>query len=122
MSGDFDDTCLFCKIVAGQEPSKKVYETADFLVIENKFPIAPIHVLVLDKKHREKKKTISGTYSSLQLSYWDKMFEAIFGTIKHLGLDRTGYKLVNNGAVYNHFEHEHFHILGGSDKEPGGTT
>lgn len=122
MSEDFDDNCLFCQIVAGKEPSIKILETAEFLVIENKFPVAPVHLLVLDKKHREKKNTISGTYSSLQLSYWDKMFEAIFGTIKHLGLDRTGYKLVNNGAGYNHFEHEHFHILGGSDKEPGGTT
>jgi hypothetical protein len=47
---------------------------------------------------------------------------AAFQTIKHLGLNRTGYKLVNNGAGYNHFEHEHLHILGGSREEPAGRT
>ncbi|HAZ29369.1 TPA: histidine triad nucleotide-binding protein [candidate division WWE3 bacterium] len=118
----YDEKCLFCEIVAGTEPSEKVFETLEFLVIKNKYPVAPVHVLVLDKKHREKKETISGTYSKAAGRYWDGMFEAIFGTIAKLGLDKTGYKLVNNGAGYNHFEHEHFHILGGSKAEPGGAT
>jgi len=117
-----DENCLFCKIVAGKEPCKKVFETADFLVIENKYPKAPVHVLVIDKTHRKKSDTISGAFSKNSLKYWDKMFEAIFGTITKLGLDTSGYKLVNNGAGYNHFEHEHFHILGGSKEEPGGST
>ena len=90
-------------------------ETDGFLVIKNKFPIAPIHDLVLDKKHREKVETISGQHAG----YWDKMVEAAYKTIKYLDLDKTGYKLVNNGAGYNHFEHEHMHILGGSKEEPG---
>lgn len=117
-----DQNCLFCKIVAGNEPSDKILETAEFLVIKNKYPMAPVHILVLDKKHREKKDTISGAYSKSPDFYWDEMFKAIFGTIAKLGLDKTGYKLVNNGAGYNHFEHEHFHIMGGSKKEPGGST
>lgn len=112
--------CLFCDIIAKKELSKKVFETEDFLVIENKFPVAPIHVLVLDKKHREKEDTMSGVFKKEH--YWESMFNAIYATIKHLGLDKTGYKLVNNGAGYNHFEHEHFHILGGSKEEPGGAT
>ena len=93
-------------------------ETDGFLVINNKFPLAPIHVLVLDKKHQEKPETISGQYEG----YWDKMMAAVYKTIRHLGLDKTGYKLVNNGAGYNHFEHEHMHILGGSEEEPAGIT
>ena len=115
-----DTECLFCQIVNGTAPSKKVLETAEFLVIENKYPIAPVHVLVLDKQHREKSDTISG--ASKNENYWDKMFATIYETIRKLGLDKTGYKLVNNGAGYNHFEHEHFHILGGSKGEPGGRT
>ncbi|NIT04443.1 hypothetical protein GTO10_06110, partial [Candidatus Saccharibacteria bacterium] len=47
---------------------------------------------------------------------------AVWETIRHLGLDKSGYKLVNNGAGYNHFEHEHMHILGGTKAEPGGKT
>ncbi len=116
----YDENCLFCSIVKGDAPSKVVLDFDDFVVIENKFPIAPIHVLVLDKKHREKSDTISGALK--EQAYWDKMFEVIYKVILHLGLDKTGYKLVNNGAGYNHFEHEHFHILGGSEKEPGGST
>lgn len=116
-----DENCLFCRIVSGEEVSEKVFETKDFLVIKNKYPQAPIHVLVLDKSHREKKDTISGKYS-VDEKYWDKMFEAIFGTITKLGLNESGYKLVNNGAGYNHFEHEHFHILGGSIDEPCGKS
>lgn len=110
--------CLFCKIIKGTEPSKKVLETENFLVVENKFPVAPVHVLVLDKRHREKSETISGEHSG----FWDEMISACWETIKHFGLDKTGYKLINNGAGYNHFEHEHMHILGGSREEPGGKT
>lgn len=117
-----DKKCLFCKIVAGEEHSAKVLETDEFLVIKNKYPKAPVHVLVLDKQHREKHDTVSGKFSKAPAVYWDKMFEAIFATIAKLGLDKIGYKLVNNGAGYNHFEHEHFHILGGSEEEPGGST
>ncbi|MEX1061710.1 MAG: hypothetical protein WEC39_01195, partial [Patescibacteria group bacterium] len=62
--------------------------------------------------------TLSGKYPG----FWDKMMEAVWQTVKHFKLDKTGYKLVGNGAGYNHFEHEHLHILGGSEKEPGGMT
>jgi len=54
--------------------------------------------------------------------FWGKMMAAVFQVVKHLGLDKTGYKLVNNGAGYNHFEHEHVHVLGGSKEEPAGNT
>ena len=110
--------CLLCKIVKGSEPSNKVLETDGFLVIENKFPTAPVHVLVLDKQLREKKDTMSGQHPG----FWDEMMSTIWQAIKHLGLDKTGYKLINNGAGYNHFEHEHMHILGGAKGEPGGKT
>lgn len=112
--------CLFCKICSGEEESRRILETGDFIVIENKYPVAPVHVLVLDKHHREKRDTLAGVFADKK--YWDRMFDAIYVTIKHLGLDKTGYKLVNNGAGYNHFEHEHFHILGGSKEEPAGQT
>jgi len=114
----YDPDCLFCQIVKGEAPSEKILETDEFLVIKNKYPVAPVHVLVLDKQHRVKKDTISGKY----IGYWDKLFGTVFDTIRKLGLDKTGYKLVNNGAGYNHFEHEHIHILGGSKEEPAGRT
>lgn len=111
-------SCLFCDIVKGTAPATIVVEEGDFIVIKNKYPKAPIHVLVVDKHHREKAQTLAGNFPG----YWDQVFSVIFRAVGVLGLDKTGYKLVNNGAGYNHFSHEHFHILGGSDKEPGGET
>jgi histidine triad (HIT) family protein len=46
-----DEKCLFCQIVAGEEPSTKVWENEEFLCIQNKYPVSPIHVLVVPKAH-----------------------------------------------------------------------
>jgi histidine triad (HIT) family protein len=109
--------CLFCKIVKGEEPSKRVLETGNFVVIENKFPVAPVHLLALSKKHCEKKDTISGSHSG----FWDAAFAAAWEAIKKFGLENA-YKIVVNGGAYSHFPHEHLHILGGTREEPGGRT
>jgi len=121
-----DHNCLFCKIVAGEEASEKIWENDEFLCIKNKYPAAPIHVLVMPKAHIRKQEVISGLQNG---KFWGKMMSAVFSVVAQLGLDKTvpagrqaGYKLVNNGAGYNHFEHEHFHVLGGSKTEPGGKT
>ncbi|MEK7595785.1 MAG: HIT domain-containing protein [Patescibacteria group bacterium] len=115
-----DKNCLFCKIVEGLEPSKKVLEVDEFIVIKNKYPKAPIHVLVIDKKHREKEQSMKGDFAADL--YWDKLMSAAWQTLVKLGLDKTGYKIINNGAGYNHFEHQHLHIMGGSKTEPGGES
>jgi len=51
-----NDKCLFCQIVVGESPSKKVWEDKNFLAIENKYPQAPVHVLVMPKEHIVKRK------------------------------------------------------------------
>ena len=118
-----DKNCLFCKIEAGEEPSELVLETPDFMCIKNKYPVAPVHVLVIPKDHVAKKGWIQAENLGVTgEEFWGKMMAVVFLVVGKLGLDKTGYKLVNNGAGYNHFEHEHMHILGGSKTEPGGTT
>lgn len=132
-----DENCLFCKIVAGEEPSEKIWENEEFVCIKNKFPVAKVHVLVMPKAHIKKEWTaplrsdeLLGAKLAVSTGqFWGKMMEAVFAVVHQLNLDQTtprggqaGYKLVNNGAGYNHFEHEHFHILGGSKTEPGGQT
>ncbi len=101
--------CVLCKIVSGEENAEKVLETEKFVVVKDKYPRAPVHVLVIDKQHRTKKDTLAGKYTG----YWDRMLSACWKAVKKLGLDETGYKIVNNGAGYNHFEHEHTHVMGG---------
>jgi histidine triad (HIT) family protein len=46
-----EDNCIFCKIAAGTIPSQKVYEDADFYAFRDIHPAAPIHVLVIPRKH-----------------------------------------------------------------------
>jgi len=110
--------CLLCKIIACKEPGKKVWENEAFVAIENKYPKAPIHVLVMPKDHIEKSDTMYGATPA----FWNDFMAAIAAVIAHYGLDKTGYKFVNNGAGYNHFTHEHMHVLGGSEEEPSGVT
>ena len=44
-----DNSCLFCKIVQNQEPKVLIFENEDFMVIENKYPVSPVHLLIVDK-------------------------------------------------------------------------
>ena len=46
-----DPNCIFCKIVAGQIPSKKVYEDEDVFAFHDIHPWAPVHVLIIPKRH-----------------------------------------------------------------------
>ena len=47
------DNCIFCKIAAGEIPSKKVYEDDEFVAFHDINPAAPVHVLVIPRKHIE---------------------------------------------------------------------
>ena len=114
-----DPNCLFCKIVAGEESAVKMWENGEFLAFKNKYPDAPVHLLVIPKDHVSKAGHFSG---STENEFWSKIMAAVFDVIRLTGLDRTGYKLVNNGAGYNHFDHEHIHVLGGTKEEPAGKT
>src|SRR3990167_678733 len=107
--------CIFCDIAQKQTRSKIIYETEEFIVIENIDPQAPFHVLVMPKKHIEKTDAISGRAGD---NFWNKMISVCNEVIRKEGLDKTGYRLVNNGAGYNGIAHEHMHILGGSGWKP----
>jgi len=111
----YDKDCLFCGIVKGKEESVKVWENEEFLCIKNKYPKAPTHVLVMPKDHIKKQDVGVGGKDD---GFWGKMMAAVFEVVKKLGLSRTGYELVNLGAGYNHFEHEHMHIKGGYKEAP----
>lgn len=114
-----DKNCLFCKIASGEEVGDKVWENEEFIAIKNKYPIAPVHLLVMPKKHVSKKELVCEVTDD---DFWSKIMAAVFDVIRLTGLSKTGYKLVNNGAGYNHFDHEHIHVLGGTKEEPAGKT
>ena len=111
-----DNSCLFCKIIAGEVPSTKVYEDENVFAFEDINPSAQTHVLFIHKKH-SKNLTEMMSEDPTQMS---DVFTAIAKWTKEQGLDEKGYRLVNNcgeSAGQTVF-HTHFHIL--SDVRLGG--
>ena len=102
--------CLFCKIVAGQIPSTKVYEDEKVLAFRDIAPQAPTHILVIPKDHIASVAEIT-TDNSPVVAH---IFQVIPQIAKAEGLD-NGYRVVSNcGADAGQTVHHlHFHILGG---------
>jgi len=108
--------CLFCKIVEGTIPARKVYEDDTVVAFHDIQPQAPVHLLVIPKKHiatmNDWKDEDAGLLSHTLLSARQIAKEA--------GLGDTGYRLVNNcgqdsGQIVFHV---HWHILGGEKLGP----
>ncbi len=102
--------CLFCKIIAGQIPSKKVYEDEKVFAFEDINPQAPTHVLIIPKKHIEGLDKASTEDAEL-LGYCELMAAKLARSRKI----EDGYRTVCNvgpGAGQSVF-HLHLHLLGG---------
>lgn len=101
--------CIFCKIVKGEIPSKKVLESDKFLAFEDINPQAPTHILVIPKEHFE-------SFESTPAEIIAKMSEFIKEVTKELNLNQDGYRLITNIGEDGGQEvkHLHFHILGGA--------
>ena len=102
--------CLFCKIVAGDIPSTKVYEDEQVLAFRDIAPQAPTHILVIPKAHIASVAEVSADNSGVVAH----IFEVIAKVARDEGLE-DGYRVVSNcgddaGQTVHHL---HFHILGG---------
>ena len=106
------ENCLFCKIIAGDIPSTKVYEDDRILAFRDIAPQAPTHILVIPKAHIESVNAVSADNSSVGAH----IFEVIPQIAKAEGLE-GGYRVVSNcGADAGQTVfHLHFHILGGKE-------
>ena len=102
--------CLFCKIIAGEIPSTKVYEDDKILAFRDIAPQAPSHILVIPKVHIQDVSGITAENSAIVAH----IFATIPQIAKAEGLD-NGYRVVSNcGADAGQtVPHLHFHILGG---------
>ena len=104
--------CLFCKIVAGDIPSTRVYEDEKILAFRDIAPQAPTHILVIPKTHIGSVAEITGDNSAVVAH----IFEIIPVIAEKEGLV-NGYRVVSNcgqdaGQTVHHL---HFHILGGAE-------
>jgi histidine triad (HIT) family protein len=102
--------CIFCKIVAGEIPSKKVYEDEDLYAFYDIEPAAPTHVLIIPKKHIP---SIMDVKEEEQLA--GKLLIGIQKVAGQLELDKDGFRVVNNMGELGQqtVHHIHFHLLGG---------
>ena len=107
--------CLFCKIIAGEIPSNKVYEDDFVLAFHDINPQAPVHVLVIPKQHIPSVAAVNESNCDAVA----KVFTAIAKVAKELGLEENGYRVVSNcgEAAGQTVHHLHFHILGGRTLE-----
>ncbi|MFX3646019.1 MAG: histidine triad nucleotide-binding protein [Paenibacillus sp.] len=104
--------CLFCKIVEGTIPSNKVLENDHVIVFHDIQPAAPTHVLVIPKKHIASMNDVTAE----DLPLIGEIHLAAQEAAKRLGVEETGYRLINNcgkdGEQTVH--HLHYHLLGGT--------
>lgn len=105
------ENCIFCKIVAGEIPSQKVYEDDTILAFKDIDPKAPVHTIVIPKVH------IASLNEVCEDNLKDiaHLMSKIPQIAKEQGVDASGYRVVNNigrdgGQTVDHI---HFHILGG---------
>lgn len=104
--------CLFCKIINGEIPSKKLYEDEKILAFYDIAPIAPVHFLVIPKEHIQSVDSVNESNSET-IAY---IFEKIGQLAKEASIE-NGYRVISNcGADAGQtVPHLHFHVLGGKE-------
>lgn len=105
------ENCIFCKIISGTIPSKKVYEDEEILAFEDINPAAPVHIIIIPKKHIVSFNEIITEDAKLHSDILIK----ISTIAKNIGIAEEGYRVVTNcghngGQTVQHL---HYHLLGG---------
>ncbi|MDU5108240.1 MULTISPECIES: histidine triad nucleotide-binding protein [unclassified Clostridium] len=106
-------SCIFCKIVNGEIPSKKIYEDDKVLAFHDISPEAPVHFLVIPKDHIQSVNDLTEKNSEI-ISH---IFLVINKLVRELNVNETGYRIVNNCGKDGgqSVDHMHFHVLGQRD-------
>ena len=105
--------CLFCRIIAGEIPSKKVYEDEQCYAFYDIDPQAPTHFLVVPKAHIQSAAAITAENEAVV----GHIFTVIARLAGELGFAGRGYRVVSNigEQAQQSVPHLHFHVLAGRD-------
>ena len=105
------DTCIFCKIIAGTIPSRKVYEDDQVVVIEDIAPVAPMHLLVIPRHHFVNALDLPEEENALV----GHVFQVAARLARERGVAEKGFRIVcnNNADGGQSVFHIHFHLLAG---------
>jgi len=98
--------CIFCKIIAGEIPSKKVMEDDHVIVIHDIHPEAPVHLLVISKEHHTDITDMG-----------DKLYENYMNSVRNvIKLQQIKqFRIVHNGKGAQFIPHAHVHVMGSID-------
>jgi len=101
------EQCIFCDVIAGKLPSTKLYEDDDVVVIKDIHPQAPVHWLVISKKHVPELLEVPDGLAGC-------MMAVVNNIIRDQGIEK--YRIVINGKGAVLVDHLHIHVLGKIDK------
>jgi histidine triad (HIT) family protein len=103
--------CVFCKIIAGEIPCDKVYENDRILAFRDIQPQAPVHILIMPRRHMNSVLDLADLKNGLSAN----MIEAAAHIAGLEHIDQSGFRLLTNcGADAGQtVSHLHFHLLGG---------
>lgn len=104
--------CIFCKIVKRDVPASIVYEDEDILAFKDANPLAPVHVLIIPKKHVES----VNDFEAKDIQLAGKMILTAKKIAADFDLSPKGYKLLIRVGEWGgqEVQHVHLHLLGGA--------
>jgi histidine triad (HIT) family protein len=107
-----DPNCIFCKIIRGEIPSKKVHEDEHVLAFHDVRPQAPVHLLVVPKQHVA---TLYDAAAGHEQAFGRML--ALAGKLARQAGAAEGFRIIINTGRVGHQEvyHVHMHVLGGSE-------
>ena len=110
------DGCIFCKIIAGKIPSKKVFEDEDIFAFHDIHPVAPVHFMVIPKLHIDSLAQVEPGHQMLL----GKMLALGSRLALEQGCSDGWRTVINTGRVgRQEVYHLHMHIIGGNEVLPG---
>jgi histidine triad (HIT) family protein len=110
MSAELHSSCIFCKIVAGQIPARKVHEDDELLVFHDIAPWAPVHVLIIPKLHITTLYDTTAEHTALL----GRMLALAPRLMEQLGVTNGFRTLINTGPDgMQEVQHVHMHVMGG---------
>lgn len=113
MTMQADPNCVFCKIVAGEIPAKKVYEDDEVLAFHDIRPVAPVHLLVIPKHHIPSTKELTDD----DVGWMGRLMVAATKVALAAGCQDGWRTIINTGRIgRQEVMHLHVHLLGGGNE------
>ncbi len=107
--------CIFCKIITGEIPGRKIYEDDDVLAFHDIAPVAPVHFMLIPKRHIASLADCTADDAALL----GKLMALIPQLTRELGLKDGFRTVINTGKVGRQdVYHLHIHVIGGPDRLP----